>query len=123
MRRMTTARREPPVRRVGVRTICTLDRLETMVEDSSRFDEFSIDVETVGGREARGKKDRPALDWRTNIVWCIAMSAGITHSEVIPVGHPDRSRRQVDIETSAYTWLPSCSPAAASSVTTSASTS
>ena len=34
-------------------------------------------------------KDKPALDARTNEVWCISL-AGPGRSDVIPIGHPDR---------------------------------
>jgi len=38
-------------------------------------------------------KDKPALDTRTNTVWCISL-AGPGRSDVVPCGHPD-SRRQL----------------------------
>jgi DNA polymerase I len=38
-------------------------------------------------------KDKPALDARTNQVWCLSL-AGPSRSDVIPMGHPD-SRRQL----------------------------
>jgi DNA polymerase I len=34
------------------------------------------------------EKDKPALDARTNVVWCISL-AGPGRSDVIPCGHPD----------------------------------
>ena len=115
--------RRPPYRETSplpLRTIDTLDRLEEVAEYCSGFDEFVVDVETVGGREARNKKDKPALDPRTNKVWCIGLSPGFGRSIVIPCGHPDTRRRQLDIDTVSRSWLPSSSPVGSRSATTSA---
>lgn len=40
-------------------------------------------------------KDKPPLDARTNTVWCMSL-AGPGRSDVIPMGHPDPARKQLN---------------------------
>jgi DNA polymerase-1 len=70
------------------RTVSSVDDLKHVVADYEHFDAFAFDTETRASRKAVAKKDKPALDTRTNMVWCLSLS-GPGRCDVIPCGHPD----------------------------------
>jgi DNA polymerase-1 len=91
---MATSTLRPTLRR-RVKTIRTREQLDELVGDYRRFPEFVIDVETHATRPSRAlpgqpkTKDKPALDERTNEVWCVSL-AGFGRCDVIPLDHPDK---------------------------------
>ena len=73
---------------LATRTVRSAEDLKEIVATYGRFGEFAFDIETRGHRKIRSKKDKPALDARTNVVWSLSL-AGPGRCDVIPCGHPD----------------------------------